>query len=390
MSSLATSWMCDFPSIRSFTTRSLTSYPITRKPACANSSASGSPTYPSPTTPMTAVRLSSFSSRCCFMLIAIELSHCFDDFVELPGGQLGVDRQRDHFFRSLLALGKRALGVAEVLETWLQVQRQRVIHRVADSLRLEMGLEVITPGNADRVLVIDRHVRGVDHRSTYVRRARERRIVVLGVSAPARTPGLEMRKLGEKNSRLKRIEPAVVSDLVMKVGLHPAVHAKAPQAPRYLLVLRHHHPTVAVSAEVLGWKEAERSDCRGFPRTRRGAGDGTCRADRLSSVLDDRHSRNRCRNRVDGSDLPEQVDRNDGLRARGDRSCSRLRRDVESLRIDVRKHRTRSDVVNRAGRRKKRERRGDDLVSVFHIERTQREQQRIRTVGAADCKTGIR
>src|SRR5215831_18568781 len=115
---------------------------------------------------MTAERSSIRRSRSDFMEVspAIECPHVVDDLVELVGCELWIDGQRQHFRRRTLRLGVAPGLVAEVREAWLEVQRQRIVDRCADALRLEIILKLVPARDADRVLVEDRLVRRIDER----------------------------------------------------------------------------------------------------------------------------------------------------------------------------------------------------------------------------------
>ena len=101
---------------------------------------------------------------------------------------------------------------------------------------------------------------------------RERRIVGGGVAAACRAPAREMRKLGGEHCGLQRVEAAVVADFVVVVGLDAAVRPQLAHGHRQLVALRDHHAAVAVSAEVLGREEGERSPSRS--KNLGGYGDG--------------------------------------------------------------------------------------------------------------------
>src|SRR5678815_79263 len=218
---------------------------------------------------MHALRSSSFASSRFFIVAssaAIELSHRADDFIELRSCQFRIDGQRDHFLRCLLTLGKRPGLVSEILEARLKMKRQRIIDRAADSFFLQVLLQFVTSCHPKGVLVVDRNICGVDHRSSDIGRVRESGVVILRIFPSRGTPAFKMRKLCEKYRCLKCIEPAVVPDFIMEVGLHSTMHAKPAKARSEILVLRNDHSSVAVSAEILGRKKAERTDGRSFTR----------------------------------------------------------------------------------------------------------------------------
>ena len=60
------------------------------------------------------------------------------------------------------------------------------------------------------------------------------------------------------------------------------------------------------------------------------------------------------------------------------------------MRLDVDEHRGRGDVMNRSRCGEEGERRRYDLIAAADVERTQREEQRIRAARAADRILGLR
>src|SRR5438045_1867363 len=113
---------------------------------------------------MTADR-SSIRRRSSFFidgLSAIECSHAFGDLVQLALRQLRIDRQRKHLVRGALRFRTCALLVAEVGETGLQVELQRVVDRRSDSALLEETLKFVAAISPNRVLIEDRFIRALD------------------------------------------------------------------------------------------------------------------------------------------------------------------------------------------------------------------------------------
>src|SRR5688572_5148741 len=180
---------------------------------------------------MQALRSASFCRSRSFMSVsarfsvAIELPDGSDDCVELRLGQLRIDRKRQNLLRRALAFGERTLGVLEIGEARLQVKRQRIVDRMTDALRLEMGGELIAARHAKRVLVVDRHVPRLDNRRAYFRQSGESGGVVGRVPPAGGAPSFEMRQLRQKDGRLKRVESAVVPNLVVVIRLETSMHA---------------------------------------------------------------------------------------------------------------------------------------------------------------------
>src|SRR6187551_1247443 len=89
---------------------------------------------------------------------SVERAHRGDDFIELALRELRIDRQRDDLCRRALRLGTTSRLVAQVLETGLKVKRQWIIDGRSDALFLQVGLQSVAAGNAERVLIEDRDI----------------------------------------------------------------------------------------------------------------------------------------------------------------------------------------------------------------------------------------
>ena len=130
------------------------------------------------------------------------------------------------------------------------------------------------------------------------------------------TPALEMPELGAQHGRLQSVEPAVVADFIMEIGLQSSVHPQATQPFGQRIVLRHDHSGVAIGAEVLRRKKAESADCRRFTRHHVLAADLSLRSDRLSGVFDNGNGRHQLLNTLDRGHLTEEIDGDNRLRPR--------------------------------------------------------------------------
>ena len=110
----------------------------------------------------------------------------------------------------------------------------------------------------------------------------------------------------------------------------------------------------------------------------------------MGGVFDDRSAPRSLGDLLDRGHLPEQIDGDDrlGLVAHG--RPNRVRGDIERARIDVDEHGAGPDVVDGACGREEREGRRDDLVARTDVERTQRQQEGIGTIGAADGVLDVR
>src|SRR5687767_9675440 len=171
-----------------------------------------------PITPTRAVRFSIFWRRRSFVdiriLSLVKVTDGADHFVLLCARELGKDGYRDHFASGSFGFRQRSFLVSEIREARLEVQRQRIVDRVANLLRAQMRLELVAPLDAQRVLVEDRNVIRIDERRRYLRYPGEPLVVVPCVVAPLLAPLLEMAELGMQDRGLERIEPTVVPDFL--------------------------------------------------------------------------------------------------------------------------------------------------------------------------------
>src|SRR5438034_7630107 len=96
-------------------------------------------------------------------------------------------------------------------EAVLEVQRDRIVDRAADALGLQVRLQLVAPLDAQRVLVEDVLVRGIDRRRLHLRQAGQRPGVIGRMLAAPGGPG---RRSEEHTSELQSH-----SDLVCRLLL---------------------------------------------------------------------------------------------------------------------------------------------------------------------------
>src|SRR4051812_24094595 len=107
------------------------------------------------------------------------------------------------------------------------MKRQGVVDRRADSLGLEMRLQIVAPLRANGVLVEDGLVLRIDRGRTDTLDARQRLGVVFRVLPALRAPFCEVRKLCTQYCSLKGVKTAVIPYLVVEVLLRPTMDAQA-------------------------------------------------------------------------------------------------------------------------------------------------------------------
>ena len=155
--------------------------------------------------------------------------------------------------------------------------------------------------HADHVLVVDVDRRDRDgrgcaqrqpagcqrHRARPRTRAREGFVIRCGVAAARRVPVVEVAQLHAQHRGLQRVEARVHAEFLVHVATARAVHAQAAQALGEFGVVGAQEAPFAGATEVLGRIEREARDATA-------PADATParvpRADRLRSVLDERHA----------------------------------------------------------------------------------------------------
>ena len=152
----------------------------------------------------------------------------------------------------------------------------------------------------------------------------QQRAIALGIGLSLGAPPLEMRKLDVQHGGLQRVQAAVHADVLVVVARLHSMSAQQAELFGQLLVLGGQHATVADPSQIFGRIEAETADVA----QRSGPMAFEFGTDRLRGIFDQQQMMapgDRC-DRGHVGTLTEQVDRNDGLGARGD-ACFRIGRD---------------------------------------------------------------
>ena len=139
------------------------------------------------------------------------LAEHVDDSLLLLARDAAPERQAEVVARGLLGLGQVALGVAEVAQRRLQVQRRRVVRGARDAGLGQRSREPVALGRAHGVHVVD--VAGL-----VLRQLRDLAEAELGVergrlAAQAR-PLVEVRQEDPQRRGLDRVEARVVADVL--------------------------------------------------------------------------------------------------------------------------------------------------------------------------------
>ncbi len=281
------------------------------------------------------------------------------------------ERQAEVLARRALRLGQVALGVAEVAQRRLEVERRLVVRRVADLGLGERGGEPVALGRADAVHVVDvarlvgRELDDLAEPELRVPRGGLAAQPVPPVDAAAGRCGASRpaARRGASCSRRTRTPSS-------RASRGSAASGPARRAPASLTATR---PPSPKREEVLRREEAER---RGDARRDPG------RAEGLRGVLDDRQAEPP--QRLDRRRAAEQVHGHDRLRPLRDPPLDVGRVEVQRRRVDVGEDGRRAAPGDRLGGRVERERRADDLVALADAERVEHEHERVGAVRDAD------
>src|SRR5439155_23437920 len=109
--------------------------------------------------------------------------------------QLREDRQRQDLARGALAHRQASFLISQGSEALLAVERDRVVDRAADALRLEVRQQLVPPLGPPGVLTEDVPVGALHDRRRYPPQPRERLGVVGRLLAALSSPGAEVGEL---------------------------------------------------------------------------------------------------------------------------------------------------------------------------------------------------
>lgn len=298
---------------------------------------------------------------------------------DLPGRKFREDREREDLLRGPLADRKVARTVPEFGETFLQVERQRVVDGSPDPCRFQAFPHEVALGDADHELVEDMAFAdrtGQDEDVAAESDQVAEKVAVEGRIGDARIgPAVQVRQLRLDYRGLKRIKPEVAADEPVAVSGGFAVDAQSPQLLGLGGVVRHYDPAVAVATEVLGGEERKTA----VVPDRAGAPPAVPGAYRLRGVLND-YEAVVPRDLHDGSHLrhlTEEVDGKNRARPARDALLNQGGINVKGCRINVHEDWCGADSANGSGSREEGEGRGDDLVAGSDLLCHERHEQRV-------------
>src|SRR5690625_7780 len=172
-----------------------------------------------------------------------------------------------------------------------------------------------------------------------------------------------------EDSRLERIEPRVRPDLLMVIGLEPAMYPDLPDLGREFLIVGDDHPSIPETAEVLRREEGEDGGITERASRDHIFADLTPCPDRLGRIFEEEETvpvRDRAQF-FHHCHLTEEVDGYDRPRPLGDRCLDLLGIDIETLRFDIDEDGSATRIVDRAGCREEGEGNSDHLIPLFEL-----------------------
>lgn len=155
-------------------------------------------------------------------------------------------------------MGKVTFSVSQVAEASLQMQGKRVIVLRSNPPFSKERLETVTIFHADNELIVN--VAGCVLRKRHPLREPclpKQLPIPLSICSACIRPSSEVSQLYPKHSSLKGIQSKVPTHDPVIVFRFAPVDPEHPQHIRQLLIVRHHHPTIAEGAEVLAREEGE-------------------------------------------------------------------------------------------------------------------------------------
>ena len=160
------------------------------------------------------------------------LDEAFDDAILLIFAEFGKDRECENFFACEFCMRKIACTVTEKRETFLQMQRRRIIHRRADLPFAQRGQNFVATVafHTDDELIEDMAALAQNLRKLHCVVdivCLEELCISPGILLTSCRPIVQMSKFDTKHGGLQRIEPAVESDFDMPVSSRISMHAQA-------------------------------------------------------------------------------------------------------------------------------------------------------------------
>ena len=295
----------------------------------------------------------------------------------------------------------------KVRETWLQMQRHRIVNLRPDARLLQVLPQRIAPLRAEHVLVVDVPRAGTCRRRAHGGaevRTPEALLVEGGVLRARGAPAIQVRQLHVEHRGLQLIDTEVAADERVVVLRFPAVHAQHGEPLGERRIVGDTRAGIAEGAEVLGREEGQAAD---IAETAGARAVRVRRADRLGGILDHLQGMGpgEWQQRLHVGQLAIEVHRHQRAHARVagavhqirpaplalllEERAQRLRRDIERLRIDVAEDRPRARAGDGAGGGEEREGTGDHRIARTDVERHEREQQCIGARGDADAVTAL-
>ena len=211
----------------------------------------------------------------------------------------------------------------------------------------------------------------------------QQRVVEAGMRLARGGPIRQVAQLYAQDRGLQFVQAAVPPALGAEVAARLPMIAESAQASGELFVVGHDHSRVAVRAQILARIKAQASEAS----HRAGLPPVIACSDGLRIVFDDGDSvlRGKRKNGIHIRCQAEQVDDDDGARARRNAHFDLVRVEVERSGLDIREHRARAERADGAARRNKGERGHDHFISRANAAGMKRQFERFGSRSDADA-----
>ena len=168
-------------------------------------------------------------------------------------GELRINRKREYFPAGVFRFGKISLGVFQVFECFLQVQRNRVIDFRGDSLGAKFFAKSVAVLYPDCKLIVDMGevggLFGADYFSGQMKFF-EKAAVTCRVSAAGLVPIVQVAKFDAEDGGLQGVEATVQAEDFVDVSVAGSVKMEELEAPGDGSIVGGDHAAIACAAEI--------------------------------------------------------------------------------------------------------------------------------------------
>ena len=223
------------------------------------------------------------------------------------------------------------------------MHRERIIHFRADPFLFEEGAQFVALRRSHGELVIDVKIaryRRWKRDAIHMLRPGKQLLIPFGIPTPPFGPLVKILQFDPEHGSLERIQPAIDPYSLVKIADLAPVNTEHGHGVGKGIVVGRDEPSISKTPQVLAGEKTEAPCVSKYT----GALPLLCRPNGLAGILNDTNLFP-LGNLVDRSHvctLPEEVNWNDGFRARCDRLFNQLGIDIKRIRLNVHKDRLRT------------------------------------------------